>query len=39
MSYYGNPENKYLDYFLEQKANGRIKPPRLFLPQRRLKLT
>ena len=25
MSYYGNPENKYLDYFLEQKANGRIK--------------
>lgn len=34
MSYYGNPENKYLDYFLEQKANGRIKHL-LFLPQRR----
>ncbi len=25
MSYYGNPENRYLDYFLEQKARGRIR--------------
>ena len=25
MNYYGNPQNRFMDYFLEQKANGRIK--------------
>ena len=25
MYYYGNPENRYMEYFLEQKAKGRIR--------------
>ena len=25
MQYYGNPENRFMDYFLEQKAKGRIR--------------
>ncbi|MCR5136481.1 MAG: aldo/keto reductase [Oscillospiraceae bacterium] len=25
MKYYGNPENRYMDFFLEQKRNGRIR--------------
>ena len=25
MSYYGNPKNHYMEYFLEQKARGRIR--------------
>ena len=25
LAYYGNPENRFMDYFVEQKKNGRIK--------------